>query len=92
MWLFTNAYVTHGKRVVKLLGIDDLFEGMTFCDYGAAPFACKPHPEMFNKAMKEAGIEDNSKCYFVGELHLCLEPAAQRCSLSKQYGVLIYHR
>jgi pyrimidine and pyridine-specific 5'-nucleotidase len=69
MWLFTNAYVTHGKRVVKLLGIDDLFEGMTFCDYGAAPFACKPHPEMFNKAMKEAGIEDNSKCYFVGELH-----------------------
>src|SRR5262245_6743052 len=32
MWLFTNAYVTHGKRVVRLLGIEDLFEGMTYCD------------------------------------------------------------
>jgi pyrimidine and pyridine-specific 5'-nucleotidase len=70
MWLFTNAYVTHGKRVVKLLGIDDLFEGMTYCDYGAAPFACKPHAEMFDKAMKEAGIKENGKCYFVGELCL----------------------
>jgi pyrimidine and pyridine-specific 5'-nucleotidase len=67
MWLFTNAYVTHGKRVVKLLGIDDLFEGMTYCDYGAAPFACKPHPEMFDKAMKQAGIKENGNCYFVGE-------------------------
>jgi len=27
LWLFTNAYVNHGRRVVKLLGIDDLFEG-----------------------------------------------------------------
>ncbi|KAL8806327.1 MAG: hypothetical protein Q9223_004584 [Gallowayella weberi] len=25
-WLFTNAYITHGQRVVKLLGIEDLFE------------------------------------------------------------------
>lgn len=28
LWLFTNAYVTHGMRVVKLLGIEDLFDGM----------------------------------------------------------------
>lgn len=27
LWLFTNAYVTHGKRVVRLLGIEDLFDG-----------------------------------------------------------------
>lgn len=30
LWLFTNAYVTHGRRVVKLLGIEDLFDGMFF--------------------------------------------------------------
>jgi pyrimidine and pyridine-specific 5'-nucleotidase len=30
LWLFTNAYVNHGKRVVKLLGIEDLFEGSYF--------------------------------------------------------------
>jgi pyrimidine and pyridine-specific 5'-nucleotidase len=27
LWLFTNAYINHGKRVVKLLGVDDLFDG-----------------------------------------------------------------
>lgn len=27
LWLFTNAYVTHARRVVKLLGVDDLFDG-----------------------------------------------------------------
>lgn len=66
MWLFTNAYINHGKRVVKLLGIDDLFEGITFCDYGSDKFYCKPHPEMYEKAMSQAGIQSNEKCYFVG--------------------------
>jgi len=67
MWLLTNAYVTHGKRVVKLLGIDDLFEGITYCDYGALPFICKPAKEMYKKAMTEAGASDVKDCYFVGE-------------------------
>lgn len=30
LWLFTNAYVNHGRRVVKLLGIDDLFDGKQY--------------------------------------------------------------
>jgi pyrimidine and pyridine-specific 5'-nucleotidase len=67
MWLFTNAYITHGKRVVKLLEIEDLFEGMTYCDYGMERFVCKPHEEMYDKAMREAGVKENGNCYFVGE-------------------------
>ena len=59
LWLFTNAYITHGKRVVKLLQIEDLFEGITYCDYGSDKFYCKPHPEMFDKAMEEAGVKSN---------------------------------
>ncbi|KAI4102261.1 MAG: hypothetical protein L6R37_004511 [Teloschistes peruensis] len=66
-WLFTNAYVTHGQRVVKLLGIEDLFEGMTFCDYNKLPFICKPHSEMFRKAEVEAGAPSTKNCYFVGQ-------------------------
>jgi pyrimidine and pyridine-specific 5'-nucleotidase len=66
LWLFTNAYVTHGKRVVKLLKIDDLFEGMTYCDYSSEKFVCKPQTAMFDKVMREAGITSNQKCYFVG--------------------------
>ena len=67
LWLFTNAYVTHGQRVVRLLGVDDLFEGLTFCDYAQETMICKPHPEMFAKAMKEAGVKEFKDCYFVGK-------------------------
>jgi len=68
LWLFTNAYHTHGNRVVKLLGVQDLFEGITFCDYGAGTnLLCKPIPEMYAKAMREAGAEDVKQCYFVDD-------------------------
>ena len=67
LWLFTNAYVTHGKRVVRLLSVEDCFEGMTFCDYDKERMICKPHPEMYAKAMTEAGVENMKDCYFVGQ-------------------------
>ncbi|KAI1107020.1 pyrimidine 5-nucleotidase [Jackrogersella minutella] len=67
LWLLTNAYVTHGQRVVKLLGIDDLFEGLTYCDYSEIPIICKPHKDMYAKAMKEAGVERVEDCYFVDD-------------------------
>lgn len=66
-WLFTNAYVNHGKRVVRLLEIEDQFEGITYCDYGAKQLKAKPHRDMFEKAMREAEISDMSKCFFVGQ-------------------------
>ncbi|KAF0635518.1 hypothetical protein FPSE5266_06970 [Fusarium pseudograminearum] len=68
LWLLTNAYVNHGKRVIKLLGVDDLFEGLTYCDYTQIPLVCKPQKDMFMKAMREAGVSETSKCYFIGEL------------------------
>lgn len=66
LWLLTNAYKTHGMRVVKLLGVDDLFEGITFCDYTQEEMIAKPHKEMFEKAMLEAGVDNKEDCYFVG--------------------------
>ncbi|KAI9711670.1 MAG: hypothetical protein M1812_007103 [Candelaria pacifica] len=68
LWLFTNAYITHGKRVVRLLGVDDMFEGITYCDYGSEKMLCKPHAEMFAKAQAEAGVVSVGDCYFVGKL------------------------
>jgi len=67
LWLLTNAYVNHGRRVVKLLGVEDLFEGLTYCDYTKIPFVCKPQKAMYEKAMNEAGVTDVLKCYFVGK-------------------------
>ncbi|KAK3352323.1 HAD-like domain-containing protein [Lasiosphaeria hispida] len=67
LWLFTNAYINHAKRVIRLLEIEEFFEGVTFCDYGSIPLVCKPHPDMFHKAMREAGVEKYEDCFFVDD-------------------------
>lgn len=69
LWLFTNAYVNHARRVINLLGIEDKFDGITYCDYSSVPFVCKPHKEAYVRAMREAGIEKWEDCYFVGKFH-----------------------
>jgi pyrimidine and pyridine-specific 5'-nucleotidase len=68
LWLLTNAYITHGQRVVRILGVDDLFEGITYCDYAAEELVAKPNHEMFRRAMKDAGAESVQDCYFVGRI------------------------
>ena len=67
MWLFTNAYITHAKRVIRLLGVEDIFEGITYCDYGTIPLLSKPHVEMYEKAEVEAGAKAAGECFFVGK-------------------------
>ena len=79
LWLFTNAHITHGKRVVKLLGVDDLFDGITYCDYTAERLLCKPTPAMFDKAMRESGATTLQDCYFVDD-------SAVNAAGGKKYG------
>jgi pyrimidine and pyridine-specific 5'-nucleotidase len=40
---------------------------VTYCDYGEDVLVCKPQPEMYQKAMSEAGITDKGKCLFVDD-------------------------
>ncbi|KAK4156206.1 Haloacid dehalogenase-like hydrolase-domain-containing protein [Chaetomidium leptoderma] len=84
LWLFTNAYVNHAKRVVRLLEIEDFFEGLTFCDYNAMPLICKPHPDMFHKAMQEAGVEKYEDCFFVDDSY-------QNCKRAQELGWTVAH-
>ncbi|KAJ5292719.1 Kinetochore-Ndc80 subunit Spc24 [Penicillium atrosanguineum] len=77
-WLLTNAYVNHGKRVIKLLDIEGIFEGITYCDYGQLPLVCKPSQEMYEKAEKEAGAPSMEQCYFVDDSHLNCTHAQER--------------
>lgn len=70
LWLFTNAHVTHGTRVIKLLGVEDCFEGITYCDYAAEKLVPKPRAEMFEKAEREAKAGSMDQCYFVDDSYL----------------------
>lgn len=67
LWLFTNAYKTHGLRVVELLGISDLFDGITYCDYSQFPLLCKPKSEMFEKAMQESETPSSDNCIYIDD-------------------------
>ncbi|KAJ9636988.1 putative suppressor of disruption of TFIIS [Knufia peltigerae] len=78
MWLFTNAHITHGRRVVKLLGIEDLFEGITYCDYSQTPLVPKPLPEMYEKALREAGAASDTEIYYVDDSFLNCQAAYER--------------
>ncbi len=81
LWLFTNAYVNHGKCVVELLGIEDQFEGITFCDYGAVSqggkMVCKPDPEMFRRTEQDAVVEHGTPIYSVDD-------SGQSCSAAEK--------
>ena len=79
LWLLTNAYVTHAKRVVRLLQIEDIFEGLTYCDYNQRPLICKPQLEMFQKAMRDAGVDHVEECFFVGTTRPHVSPFQMRC-------------
>lgn len=85
MWLFTNAHITHARRVVRLLGVEDCFEGVTYCDYAAKVLLAKPHKEMFEKAEREAGASKSGECYFVDD-------SALNCRHADERGWTVVHK
>jgi len=55
IWLnLVAATVQHAKRVLGILQIDDLIDGLVFCDYAESNFCCKPEAEYF-KQVRAAG-------------------------------------
>ncbi|GMM32536.1 nucleotidase [Martiniozyma asiatica (nom. inval.)] len=74
LWLFTNAYKNHGLRVIHLLGLGDLFDGLTYCDYNSFPLTCKPMQKAFDKALTDAGAM-KEQAYFVDDSEINVRAA-----------------
>lgn len=53
--------------MIKVLGLEGLFDGLTYCDYTEPNFICKPEAASFRRAMKDAGVVHPSNCYFVDD-------------------------
>lgn len=51
VWCITNAYKTHALRVLKIMNLSDLFEGVVSCDYTNPDFHCKPEKEYYQEAV-----------------------------------------
>lgn len=66
-WVFTNAGLQHARRVLQLLSIEDLFEGIVYCDYCEPDFPAKPDRVAYERAMLCAGVQKPEWCYFVDD-------------------------
>ncbi|KAI8975602.1 pyrimidine 5'-nucleotidase [Mycotypha africana] len=66
-WVFTNAFKPHAVRCLKLLGVENEFDGLTYTNYLVPNFNCKPEPAAFHRAMKNAGVTDPKLCYLVDD-------------------------
>lgn len=71
---------------MKLLGIEDFFDGVTYCDYVQGEkdgrLVCKPEREMFEKAMYDTGLvvgRDEGRCFFVDD-------SVMNCVAAKRLG------
>jgi putative hydrolase of the HAD superfamily len=59
-FIFTNADSTHANRVLDVLGLQGLFDGILDV-HTLAPY-CKPMPESFELALQAAGSPDPWTC------------------------------
>jgi len=72
-WIFTNADSGHARRVLDVLGLQDLFIGIV--DVRAIQFACKPEAEAYDRAMRLAGEIDPHNCVMLDDSPRNLAPA-----------------
>jgi pyrimidine 5'-nucleotidase len=64
-FIFTNSDTNHTRRVLRVLGLEGLFEGIIDV-HSIAPF-CKPMPEAFELALKAAGNPDPPACVLLDD-------------------------
>ncbi|THV08443.1 pyrimidine 5-nucleotidase [Dendrothele bispora CBS 962.96] len=79
VWALTNAYRPHAERVLRILRLADLIDGLVFCDYEAKDLIAKPDHAYYHKAMKIANVSDPSKCYFVDDNKRNVMAAKELC-------------
>ena len=42
------TFLQHAMRVLKILNVDDLVDGLVFCEYSDPNFSCKPEREYYD--------------------------------------------
>ena len=74
-WIFTNADNHHAMRVLKILGVEDCFDGII--DIRAIDFACKPDKIAYQRALEISGDDDPRQCIIFDDAMRNLAPAAE---------------
>lgn len=64
-WIFTNSDYRHARKVLRILDIEDEFDGII--DIHALSFECKPNKEAYYRAMSIAGISNPHQCLLIDD-------------------------
>ncbi|WFD19746.1 hypothetical protein MCAP1_001982 [Malassezia caprae] len=67
VYALTNAYKFHAERVLRLLHLDTLVEGVVYCDYTNPDFLCKPYAEFYLAAEAAVQAPHGAHHYFVDD-------------------------
>jgi pyrimidine and pyridine-specific 5'-nucleotidase len=84
LWLLTNAHITHARRVVRILGVEQYFQGITFCDYASRKLVLKPSQKMYAAAERDADVSGVRQCFFV-------DNSVQNCVAAQNRGWTVVH-
>ena len=83
-FIFTNADVSHAKRVLNVLQLEDCFDGII--DVVAINPYCKPMPQSFAIALKTAGETDPRRCAMIDDLPRTTRAAREQGLYAILYG------
>ena len=83
-WIFTNADAGHANRIMKVLGIDDCFQGII--DILDIDPHSKPHPDAYHTALHIAGKDDPTQCVFMDDRSPNLDSASKLGFFTVQVG------
>lgn len=67
IFTLTNAYRVHARRVISLLQLDSIVEGIVYCDYTNPMFSCKPEAEFYRAAQEAVRAAPTAQHYFVDD-------------------------
>ena len=83
-FIFTNADTAHARRVLRVLGVEDCFDGII--DVLVIDPYCKPMPEAFEIALKTVGEPDPRRCVMIDDIPRTTRAARQLGLYSILFG------
>jgi pyrimidine 5'-nucleotidase len=83
-FIFTNADVNHARRVLRVLQIEQYFDGIV--DVVALNPYCKPMPHSFKIALEAAGEPDPRRCAIIDDIPRTTRAAREQGLFAILYG------
>ena len=83
-FVFTNADVKHARRVLRILQIEQYFDGII--DVVALDPYCKPMPQSFKIALQAAGEPDPYRCAMIDDIPRTTRAAREQGLFAILYG------